>query len=573
MPPCKGHKKSKNGCLMCKQRRVKCDETHPECRNCTQHGVPLKCVYAPPKSKEKSTEPPPSNVSTPLELCDICGYYHPPPVYPLSTEFPGALPGCCIIPLLSSNTPYNLTTQTMPPFGSNVLIRLSPAVPFTAIPNVSLRPEQTPYTPDTDDVSLLNHFTTSTSHTLTLCDEPESKYFWSNVIPTLCQAHPFLYHTTLTITAAHCSRTVAYAENSTIAHKFRELEKRHYKEAMNQMTRTILGGADEVNCHALFASVFIWIYYLLSRRSQLPSSQAPSILSDQPFSRGTTPQLPLDTSWVTFVRGTYGTLQGTWQWIHRGPVYQLLKERAEQYSDETIQLNANTESMLSELTKLCINFNILGSHRASEMTDPTIAAAYYSAVYRLRGIWCTIETYCSPLDIIARSQKHNALSTAIFKAVLFTPPQFWDCLEKESPRALIIYAYFIVCWETVSYGLGESVLDETTESSQMFDIPSYDASQGVSRWWIKGKAENDLAIIDALLASIARNDYERNSFKEWMGGAWRVLHGLKHGWWLKPTLDYHDAQTRELIEAFDAATAVPTIDPVDSIEYPINIIF
>ncbi|KAH0829841.1 hypothetical protein FOPE_10339 [Fonsecaea pedrosoi] len=33
-----GHEKSKNGCLTCKVRRVKCDETTPFCRRCTQTG-------------------------------------------------------------------------------------------------------------------------------------------------------------------------------------------------------------------------------------------------------------------------------------------------------------------------------------------------------------------------------------------------------------------------------------------------------------------------------------------------------------------------------------------------------
>ncbi|KAI1824673.1 hypothetical protein F4861DRAFT_249484 [Xylaria intraflava] len=37
------HKKSRAGCLRCKQRRVKCDELHPSCSNCSRHLV--ECVY------------------------------------------------------------------------------------------------------------------------------------------------------------------------------------------------------------------------------------------------------------------------------------------------------------------------------------------------------------------------------------------------------------------------------------------------------------------------------------------------------------------------------------------------
>ncbi|KAI1776073.1 hypothetical protein F4818DRAFT_369755 [Hypoxylon cercidicola] len=37
------HKKSRTGCIRCKQRRVKCDEGHPSCGSCSKHAV--DCVY------------------------------------------------------------------------------------------------------------------------------------------------------------------------------------------------------------------------------------------------------------------------------------------------------------------------------------------------------------------------------------------------------------------------------------------------------------------------------------------------------------------------------------------------
>ncbi|GIK06886.1 hypothetical protein Aspvir_002539 [Aspergillus viridinutans] len=41
------HRKSRSGCLPCKRRRVKCDETQPHCLRCQKHGV--TCVYAGPE--------------------------------------------------------------------------------------------------------------------------------------------------------------------------------------------------------------------------------------------------------------------------------------------------------------------------------------------------------------------------------------------------------------------------------------------------------------------------------------------------------------------------------------------
>ncbi|KAI1758888.1 hypothetical protein GGR53DRAFT_515564 [Hypoxylon sp. FL1150] len=37
------HKKSRTGCIRCKQRRVKCDEARPSCGSCSKHSV--ECVY------------------------------------------------------------------------------------------------------------------------------------------------------------------------------------------------------------------------------------------------------------------------------------------------------------------------------------------------------------------------------------------------------------------------------------------------------------------------------------------------------------------------------------------------
>ncbi|CAL3970426.1 unnamed protein product [Diplocarpon coronariae] len=42
------HRKTKTGCLVCKKRKIKCDEAHPECDNCIKHS--LSCEYAPPKA-------------------------------------------------------------------------------------------------------------------------------------------------------------------------------------------------------------------------------------------------------------------------------------------------------------------------------------------------------------------------------------------------------------------------------------------------------------------------------------------------------------------------------------------
>ncbi|CEL06920.1 hypothetical protein ASPCAL10088 [Aspergillus calidoustus] len=48
MPPLRSHRKSRTGCLVCRKRRVKCDESGHPCANCTFRG--LDCAYADPRT-------------------------------------------------------------------------------------------------------------------------------------------------------------------------------------------------------------------------------------------------------------------------------------------------------------------------------------------------------------------------------------------------------------------------------------------------------------------------------------------------------------------------------------------
>ena len=46
------HTKSRAGCLACKRRHVRCDESKPKCANCIKHNV--ACVYQPPNTGPRS---------------------------------------------------------------------------------------------------------------------------------------------------------------------------------------------------------------------------------------------------------------------------------------------------------------------------------------------------------------------------------------------------------------------------------------------------------------------------------------------------------------------------------------
>ena len=78
-----GHKKSRNGCLRCKARKVKCDEARPVCGSCRAHQVP--CHYGTPQSQER----PAASVSSNSSPCAIPTPYsapEPPEEQTISTQ-------------------------------------------------------------------------------------------------------------------------------------------------------------------------------------------------------------------------------------------------------------------------------------------------------------------------------------------------------------------------------------------------------------------------------------------------------------------------------------------------------
>lgn len=67
------HSKSRLGCQTCKRRRVKCDETHPQCKNC-QH-LELECTYIT-GSNSSSQQGPAAPVQGKLNILDIQLFHH-----------------------------------------------------------------------------------------------------------------------------------------------------------------------------------------------------------------------------------------------------------------------------------------------------------------------------------------------------------------------------------------------------------------------------------------------------------------------------------------------------------------
>ncbi|TQV99190.1 C6 transcription factor RosA-like [Cordyceps javanica] len=72
-PPRRSHTKSRKGCETCKRRHIRCDESFPQCRNCTKHKIrcPYNDMQVTPEPERSATPDKPDLMWTPQIETDI----------------------------------------------------------------------------------------------------------------------------------------------------------------------------------------------------------------------------------------------------------------------------------------------------------------------------------------------------------------------------------------------------------------------------------------------------------------------------------------------------------------------
>ncbi|CRL18120.1 Fungal transcriptional regulatory protein, N-terminal [Penicillium camemberti] len=194
-PGRRSHRKSRSGCLQCKKRKVKCDESQPNCRNCEKHGV--ICSFASP----------PNVLSTPQT--DLA-------------ESPVSLSGPESTGSGTFRTPASIP-QALP--------SLSSLGPF-------------PSTLAVFDLELLHHWTTSTCYTLSR--SPAVQTIWCQEAPRIGFSTPPVLHTLLAFSALHLARSDESRRASCLAYA-----QMHHNIAVREMVPLVSTIARE-NGAALF---------------------------------------------------------------------------------------------------------------------------------------------------------------------------------------------------------------------------------------------------------------------------------------------------------------------------------
>ncbi|KAK2785187.1 hypothetical protein FQN51_003930 [Onygenales sp. PD_10] len=278
MPPRRSHRKSRLGCVQCKRRKIKCDETPPPCGNCKKHNI--ECQFAPP----------PVNTS-------------PAPRLPPISRIPGRLDS-------------NRSVSTAPTISL-------PLVPATAAPSSSTVDQLEIFTTfnnpkshftsnlQLDDLELLHHYTTKTY--MTLSNKNEHKEIWRTVIPKEALAHPFLMHGLLALSALHLIESSSNEDAR--RRKYTELATMHQNLALASF-RPELNNITPSNCNAVFAfsTLIAALAFAFSRFVGRPGGGEPVAELLQDF---------------FLFRGVEGVLSASWEVIQKGELGPLIRRPAD----------------------------------------------------------------------------------------------------------------------------------------------------------------------------------------------------------------------------------------------------
>ncbi|OKL57772.1 hypothetical protein UA08_07075 [Talaromyces atroroseus] len=207
MPPRRSHRKSRNGCMQCKQRRVKCDESRP-CSNCTKRGI--ACIYDH-GSKSPSVIDVPRNSQTRSS-------YH--------SEDPSSRHGT---PAVNQIDWFSTLDEKIA--GTASILREW----------------------SRQDPELMHHFTLYTSQTIS--ERKEIQDVWQIEVPKMAYSYGFLMHGILSLSALHLShlKPENYGDYMTSS-------RIHLTFGLRTFVRVLPSPTAE-NCSALFSFCSVIMIY------------------------------------------------------------------------------------------------------------------------------------------------------------------------------------------------------------------------------------------------------------------------------------------------------------------------
>ncbi|KAH9428163.1 hypothetical protein MCOR27_000393 [Pyricularia oryzae] len=420
------HRKSRLGCVNCKARRVKCDESHPTCGFCLARQ--LTCQYP---------EPPIPAGQPQHNLYE----QHRQSISPQSPAHRGVVPKndprqstfAPMGPASATSSPPNNYSTTMgsqhdPRRTSDIAIAMAAVTVATG----PLPPPNSPgsnygHKLNMDDLELLLNFTNSTvnsmsrhSHILDL---------WREDVPKLALDHPFLMHAILALSSVHLGRFPEAGRHRSADYYFSQA-KNHWYQAEQLVGPLLSSGANEVTCHALYMFALLAAFFAIAR-GPTPDSWLP--MGGGPHERKNEHIL----EWSVLTRAIIPDDKEQWARLERGPV-----------------------GALASLTVKCMNMLATSSGRPEaepfrRLREYIMDSEYHNRELRdryIRIVNGVSQCYSVTYDEKGFPEKHaRDMGWYSFVAVA-DDTKFLELLKNFTPNALIIYAYSVVIVKDVDFG-------------------------------------------------------------------------------------------------------------------------
>ncbi|KAG5998295.1 hypothetical protein E4U54_002221 [Claviceps lovelessii] len=288
MPPRRSHKKSRAGCHRCKNRKIKCDEVHPRCGNCSKHGVP--CDFESRHVLHELATPASSGSLSP-----------------------------------SASTPaVDLTTsRTSPSLTSSARASATPVVVPPPSTTLSPKPETARLVDRLLELRLLHQWTTSTCKTL-LTNSPAADDIWQLAVPAMAfRDKAYLADAMLCVAALHL-RSQCPSDKGLVqaSHAYTASTLATYVTTLNK-------GITSDNAEALFLTATLIAFQATASRI---------FIKDDTETSGAdgTNRYTLPMAWFHAFQGVKTVVSSSWQWIRNSSIVQAVVD-----SQPSFQLDLN----------------------------------------------------------------------------------------------------------------------------------------------------------------------------------------------------------------------------------------
>ncbi|KAI1486209.1 hypothetical protein F5X96DRAFT_260209 [Biscogniauxia mediterranea] len=414
------HKKSRTGCIRCKQRRVKCDEGRPSCGGCSRHVV--ECVY--PSQVVSSA----SGKQTPVDQVEN----KPAPDSTMTTKAVVS-PDAGTTTVVDATLHPSAVALLSPPTGDAHLVNSSICYPSPSSSNPM--PVDDSSEPDLDlpegawrrlwELRLLHNQHTKLAQPFSSPQSPAILQMWGSDIPNLalCMAQKHGRRALLYITFAQSAlnlwtRSTDKEERAELAKLQATYQLMCSKEQRRDIDELSHGGPQHAD-YVCFTSVKILAHSLALVQT----------LSLDPWEPPT-------------------------QWLHMGhgagKVFETARNLIKPDSNSYIQTFINSppnmrnpadlvfsdHSPLDWLLEHPAGPNSAEAHADRELDDQSVRSVYEQA----------LSYTCSVQRAIDRFEPQYAIVRRLGGFAVWVPIEFSRFIEERRPRALVILAHFMALW-------------------------------------------------------------------------------------------------------------------------------